>query len=91
MHCISHHLYPNTELDYEVAAFEPVTFYLRSQPENSWVRVWLLEVLFFFLQPLNMTFKLLVSPIIKKRAPDFLYSFPFVILAACIWNSVNVW
>lgn len=39
MHCISHHLYPNTELDYEAAAFEPITFYLRSLPENSIPRV----------------------------------------------------
>jgi len=34
MHCLSHHLYPNLEIDYEAAAFEPVSYFLRSMPEN---------------------------------------------------------
>ena len=42
MHCVSHHLYPNTELDYEIAAFEPIGYYLRSMPENKFVNQLLL-------------------------------------------------
>jgi hypothetical protein len=34
MHCMSHHQYPNTELDYEVAALEPIGYFLRSMPKN---------------------------------------------------------
>lgn len=32
MHCISHHIYPNLELDYEAAALEPIGYFLRNQP-----------------------------------------------------------
>jgi hypothetical protein len=32
MHCISHHMYPNLEIDYEAAAFEPISYFLRSRP-----------------------------------------------------------
>ena len=35
MHCLSHHIYPNTELDYENASLEPFAYFLRSMPENS--------------------------------------------------------
>lgn len=34
MHCLSHHIYPNLELDYEAAALEPIGYFLRNQPEN---------------------------------------------------------
>ena len=32
MHCLSHHIYPNLELDYEAAALEPLGYFLRTQP-----------------------------------------------------------
>jgi hypothetical protein len=32
MHCLSHHMYPNTELDYEAAALEPIAYFLRISP-----------------------------------------------------------
>eukprot|EP00050_Salpingoeca_kvevrii_P019209 m.83639 g.83639 ORF g.83639 m.83639 type:complete len:535 (+) comp8308_c0_seq2:138-1742(+) len=34
-HAISHHLYPNTEIDIEVTALEPFMKFLDSQPKNS--------------------------------------------------------
>lgn len=81
MHCISHHLYPNTELDYEIAAFEPIAFYLRNFPQNKWYMQIVLEALFFLLQPLNMLLKLLVIPIMRRTGPDLFYATPMLIFA----------
>lgn len=36
-HCLSHHIYPNLERDLEILAFEPLIYFLTSQPENSWL------------------------------------------------------
>ncbi len=80
MHCISHHLYPNTELDYEIAGFEPVAYYLRSLPENKLICQIILEMSLVFAQPINMTMKLLVLPLTKHKKPDFLYSFPLLVI-----------
>ena len=38
-----------------------------------------------------MILKLLIVPILKKTSPDFLYSFPLLIMSACIWNSESGW
>ena len=92
MHCISHHLYPNTELDYEIAAFEPLGYYLRSMPKNNMFNKFFIEFLLVFLQPINMAMKLLVLPVIKQTTPDLLYSFPLLILlfATLVNNSFIV-
>lgn len=89
MHCISHHLYPNTELDFEIAAFEPIGFYLRSLPKNKWYLQIVLEIVLLLLQPINMTFKLFVLPVIKHVKPDLMYAFPLsvIILAYLIHGS----
>ena len=34
MHCISHHIYTNTLLDYELGGFEPLMYYHRCLPKN---------------------------------------------------------
>jgi cytochrome b involved in lipid metabolism len=31
-HAISHHMFPNTELDYEIGVFEPISYALRNRP-----------------------------------------------------------
>lgn len=92
MHCISHHLYPNTELDYEIAAFEPFGYYLRSMPKNNIFNKFLIELLLIFLQPINMAMKLFVLPILRRTAPDLMYSFPLLVLliASLIHSSFIV-
>ena len=73
MHCISHHIYPNTLLDFEIQALEPVAFYLKIQPKNTILFGITKEVLFPFATLINILFKVLILPIIKKRSPEFLY------------------
>lgn len=79
MHCLSHHLYPNLEIDYEAAAFEPVSYFLRTMPENHIFVEPLLQIIYFFLQPLNMTLKIVLVPIFKRKRPDFWYGVPIFV------------
>ena len=81
MHCLSHHLYPNLEIDYEAAAFEPISYFLRSMPENHMLVEVVLQFVYFFLQPLNMTLKVVIVPIVKRKKPDFWYAVPLFIFA----------
>lgn len=69
MHCLSHHIYPNTELDYEAAALEPIAYFLRTKPENKIYTEPLLIFTLTFVQPLNMIIKLFLVPIIHKKLP----------------------
>ncbi len=80
-HCISHHMYPNLEIDYDAAAFEPISYLLRSMPENHRFVEIVVQVVYFFLQPTNMLLKVVVIPIIKRRRPDFWYGVPIIVLA----------
>lgn len=79
MHCISHHLYPNTQLDYEVAAFEPIGYYLRTSPENNLFNQILLEFLFACFSPINVILKLIVVPLTKFKKPDPYHTFPLLV------------
>lgn len=38
-----------------------------------------------------MLLKMLIVPVLQKTTPDLLYSFPLLILSACIWTSADVW
>lgn len=91
MHCMSHHQYPNTELDYEVAALEPVGYFIRSMPKNFLFIEPLIHSLFIFLQPLNMTLKIVVVPIIKRRAPELLYASPLLFFALIYYFQQDFW
>jgi hypothetical protein len=35
MHCLSHHEYTNTLLDYELQAYEPLAYFIRVMPKNT--------------------------------------------------------
>ena len=80
MHCLSHHIYPNTELDYEIAAFEPLGYYLRTLPENTLIKVIIVEIALIFIQPINMLLKLVIYPLRKFRMPDLWYGFPLILV-----------
>ena len=69
MHCLSHHIYPNTLLDYEAAALEPVAYFLRISPQNKFYTEPLLILLLIFVQPLNLILKLFIVPVIKRKLP----------------------
>lgn len=50
-------------------------------PQNKWYLQFVIEILFFVLQPVNMTLKLVVLPIMKRIKPDIYYAFPLLIFA----------
>lgn len=58
-HAISHHLYPNTNVDYEIATFEPLVRFLKSQPANPIYTELLLQPFYLVMIPLNILLKLL--------------------------------
>lgn len=97
MHCISHHLYPNLELDYEAASFEPIAYYLRTKPENNPYIEIILQFIYFFIQPINMTLKIVIVPILKKKMPDLWYGVPFLVFLffylfnGSIWQSLKLY
>lgn len=66
MHCISHHEYTNTLLDYELQAYEPLAYFLRIMPENTILKVILIEIAYVITIPLNIALKLLIVPIAKR-------------------------
>lgn len=73
MHCLSHHIYPNTLLDFEIQALEPIAYYLKIQPKNSVIFGITKELLFPFATLTNILFKVLILPVLKKRSPEFYY------------------
>lgn len=38
-----------------------------------------LQLVYFFLQPLNMTLKIILLPILKRKKPDFWYGVPIIV------------
>ncbi len=56
-------------------------------PQNKWYCQILLEIIFIFIQPANMTLKVLVVPLIKMIKPDLLYAFPLIIFSLIYLNS----
>jgi fatty acid desaturase len=91
MHCISHHIYPNLELDYEAAALEPLGYFLRNSPENKWYTEPIIVFSFVFLQPLNFLLKIIVVPIIKRKKPELWYLLPMSVLLLFYCVSGDIW
>jgi fatty acid desaturase len=79
MHCLSHHIYPNMELDYEAAALEPIGYFLRNKPNNFILTEAIIVFLFIFIQPLNLLLKIFVVPFLRRRMPDFWYLVPSIV------------
>jgi fatty acid desaturase len=50
-------------------------------PENHMFVEVILQFVYFFLQPLNMTLKVLIIPIVKRKKPDFWYAVPLTLFA----------
>ena len=69
MHSLSHHIYPNLELDYQAAALQPIGYFLRNKPQNPFYTEIILVVSFIFIQPLNLFLKVFVVPITKRKLP----------------------
>ena len=80
-HAISHHMHPNTELDYEIGAFEPLAYFLRNQKPNPIYIELLLQPFFFIMAPLNILVKMghaIINP--KKFTLSQLYPFTEVLV-----------
>lgn len=91
MHCLSHHLYPNTEIDYEAAALEPIAYFLRNKPQNKIYTEPVIIFLLLFVQPLNLILKLLVVPALKKKVPELWYAVPLCVFALFYYVSGSAW
>jgi hypothetical protein len=78
MHCLSHHSYPNTLLDYEIQALEPMVYYLRVLPKNT-ILLGIVKELFFPLTTLlNILLKLLIVPLLHRKSPEWFYLVPLL-------------
>lgn len=73
---------PNTELDYEIAAFEPLAHFLRNQKNNSVLTELYLQPFFFVMVPLNMIIKIVFAIInpSKKFTMSLLYPWTEVVI-----------
>ena len=71
MHCLSHHPYPNTLIDYEFAALEPVVNFSRCLPKNSTLSYIGMQVLFLIVVLANIVTKCLIVPLITRKVPQF--------------------
>lgn len=91
MHCLSHHIYPNLELDYEAAALEPIGYFLRNKPENPIYTEIILILTFLTIQPSNMILKMIVAPIRKKVIPNFGYLLPTLVFWSFYLNTGDFW
>jgi fatty acid desaturase len=73
MHCLNHHIYTNTLLDYEITAFYPLVNYLRVLPPN-WPYIQIVfEPILILLPLLNLLLKIVVVPLTKFSPPNLLY------------------
>ena len=91
MHCLSHHIYPNLELDFEAAALEPIGFFLRNKPGNPVYTEIVILLLFLFVQPLNLILKVFVVPFIRKRKPDLWYLVPSIVFLTFYFHTGDFW
>ena len=91
MHCLSHHIYPNLELDFEAAALEPIGFFLRNQKKNPIYTELVILALFLFVQPMNFLLKIFVIPIVRKRKPDPWYIVPIIVFLTFYLRTGDVW
>lgn len=85
MHCMSHHIYTNTLLDYEIQALEPVAYFLKISPKNKWFFGIVKEMLLPFGTLSNILLKTIIVPIVKRRKPELFYlssliQIPFIYL-----------
>jgi hypothetical protein len=65
MHCLSHHEYTNTLLDYELQAFEPIVYFVKAMPQNTILKLLIAEVVYFVTIPFNIVLKLVIVPLVK--------------------------
>ena len=87
MHALSHHIYPNLELDYEAAALEPIGYFLRNKPANPIYTELLIILSFIFIQPLNLLLKVFIVPLVRRKVPDFWYLAPALVFSAFYFTS----
>jgi hypothetical protein len=80
-------MYPNTELDYEAAALEPIAYFLRVLPPNKIYTELVVVILMTFVQPLNFLIKLCIVPLIKRKLPEFWYLVPLSVFALFYFYS----
>ena len=73
MHCLSHHSFTNTLLDYEATALEPVVYWLKVSPPNFFIFSILKQGMFAVAAPLSSVLKVLVLPVVMRYSPDFWY------------------
>jgi fatty acid desaturase len=78
MHCLSHHSYPNTLLDYEIQALEPVVYYLRILPKNTILKGVIKEAIFPLTTLLNIVLKLIIVPLQRFKQPEWFYLVPLL-------------
>eukprot|EP00043_Microstomoeca_roanoka_P002816 m.40679 g.40679 ORF g.40679 m.40679 type:complete len:452 (-) comp11743_c0_seq1:139-1494(-) len=84
-HAISHHGFPNLDIDIELSQFEPLSTYLRSQPANGpWVYLWVLPY-YSLAAPLDIVRNWLAvfTGTVPFRPEHLLRVFQLVALIAC--------
>lgn len=69
MHCLSHHSYANTLIDYEIQGLEPINYYLKVSPKNPAINWVFKEILLLTATPINIFLKLVMPPFTKKEQP----------------------
>ncbi len=60
-------------------------------PENHSMVELVVQVVYFFLQPLNMMLKVIIIPIFKRKRPDLWYAAPIFVLALFYYSTDNFW
>lgn len=90
MHCLSHHSYANTLIDYEIQAIEPVIYYLKVSPKNKAINWIFKEITLMMLTPFNILLKLLVKPLRLGAQPEWFYLVPLLQLPA-LWLMTGEW
>lgn len=78
MHCLSHHSYPNTLLDYEIQALEPLVFYLRLLPKNTILKGVIKEIFFPVATLINILMKIVIVPLQYRKQPEWFYLVPLM-------------
>ena len=78
MHCLSHHSYANTLIDYQIQAFEPLIYYLKVSPKNNIINWIFKQFTLLMVTPFNILLKLIVRPVRKFVEPEWLYIVPLL-------------
>lgn len=95
MHALSHHLYPNLDMDIEASQVEPWANFMRNQPTNHWLVLLSHSVFALLCGPMDFVRRTIEIVVLghRLRPESLLPLAQLALLTACagLWPALGYW